>query len=195
MFFSPHEICYFLTRFAYFQQQDEEATDPAEARVFTNVITGLHRNYPKDKLEEISTSFCFICLLHLANEQGLKLETGTEEHDAADEKRVGNIWDLKVRSSESSTRISTHRSMFRFIEIQRLRLLHSLASSLPFLSTHRIFLSCLMIFTPIRSLLPQSLSPLLLLPALRIRIGYELNMLYFLKYRYHEFHTALTLIS
>ena len=102
---SPHEICRFLTRFPYFQQQDEEATDPAEARVFTNVITGLHRNYPKDKLEEISTSFCFICLLHLANEQGLKLETGTEEHDAADEKRVGNIWDLKVRTSQSSTEI------------------------------------------------------------------------------------------
>ncbi|KAK7687926.1 hypothetical protein QCA50_009145 [Cerrena zonata] len=75
---------------------DEEATDPKEARVFTNVISGLQRNYPKDKLEEISTSFCFICLLHLANEQGLKLETGEENPDAEDEKRVGNIWDLKV---------------------------------------------------------------------------------------------------
>lgn len=27
-------------------------------------------------MEEISTSFCFICLLHLANEEGLKLDTG-----------------------------------------------------------------------------------------------------------------------
>lgn len=26
-------------------------------------------------MEEISTSFCFICLLHLANEEGLKLDT------------------------------------------------------------------------------------------------------------------------
>ena len=25
-------------------------------------------------MEEISTSFCFICLLHLANERGLKLD-------------------------------------------------------------------------------------------------------------------------
>lgn len=25
-------------------------------------------------MEEISTSFCFICLLHLANERGLKIE-------------------------------------------------------------------------------------------------------------------------
>ena len=46
-------------------------------------------------MDEISTSFCFICLLHLANERGLKLEAGA---DAANEERnvVGNIWDLKV---------------------------------------------------------------------------------------------------
>lgn len=27
-------------------------------------------------MDEISTSFCFICLLHLANEEGLELKTG-----------------------------------------------------------------------------------------------------------------------
>jgi hypothetical protein len=27
-------------------------------------------------MEEISTSFCFICLLHLANEQGLRIQKG-----------------------------------------------------------------------------------------------------------------------
>lgn len=27
-------------------------------------------------MEEISTSFCFICLLHLANEQGLRIQEG-----------------------------------------------------------------------------------------------------------------------
>lgn len=26
-------------------------------------------------MEEISTSFCFICLLHLANEQGLRIQS------------------------------------------------------------------------------------------------------------------------
>lgn len=26
-------------------------------------------------MEEISTSFCFICLLHLANEKGLRIQT------------------------------------------------------------------------------------------------------------------------
>ncbi|KAG8756037.1 hypothetical protein FRC14_003419 [Serendipita sp. 396] len=49
-------------------------TDPSEAKKFTSVISELRKSYPKDKMEEISTSFCFICLLHLANERGLKIE-------------------------------------------------------------------------------------------------------------------------
>lgn len=51
-------------------------------------------------MEEISTSFCFICLLHLANEQGLKLESeGIQslQDDVGEDQKVGNIWDLKVR--------------------------------------------------------------------------------------------------
>lgn len=76
---------------------DQYATDPSEAREFTSVITDLQQSYPKDKLAEISTSFCFICLLHLANEQGLKLEVGEEvEEIQAEDRKVGNIWDLKV---------------------------------------------------------------------------------------------------
>jgi condensin complex subunit 2 len=54
-------------------------------------------------MEEISTSFCFICLLHLANEQGLKLESSADkqkidESDFTGEKEIGNIWDVKVRA-------------------------------------------------------------------------------------------------
>lgn len=50
-------------------------------------------------MEEISTSFCFICLLHLANEQGLKLEnsaTSSSNSDGSTDTKIGNIWDLKV---------------------------------------------------------------------------------------------------
>lgn len=62
-------------------------------------------------MEEISTSFCFICLLHLANEQGLKLESALEdsplaekglvtddadEETVSDDKKIGDIWDIKV---------------------------------------------------------------------------------------------------
>ena len=81
-----------------------EPTDPSEARQFSQVITGLQKSYPRDKMEEISTSFCFICLLHLANEQGLKLESAVERVEGRDsqpeqvqvEKKVGDIWDIKV---------------------------------------------------------------------------------------------------
>ncbi|TFY59146.1 hypothetical protein EVJ58_g5971 [Rhodofomes roseus] len=74
---------------------DRPATDPTEPREFTSVISGLQKTYPKDKLEEISTSFCFICLLHLANERGLKIHS-EEGEDAEEERKVGRIWDLKV---------------------------------------------------------------------------------------------------
>lgn len=38
---------------------------------FTDVMNGLQGVYPKQAMDDISTSFCFICLLHLANEKGL----------------------------------------------------------------------------------------------------------------------------
>ncbi|KAL1304625.1 hypothetical protein AAFC00_003590 [Neodothiora populina] len=41
---------------------------------FTDVMNNLKNVYPKQQLGDISTSFCFICLLHLANEKGLVIE-------------------------------------------------------------------------------------------------------------------------
>jgi condensin complex subunit 2 len=41
---------------------------------FTDVINGLQTVYPKQAMADISTSYCFICLLHLANEKGLVIE-------------------------------------------------------------------------------------------------------------------------
>ena len=50
-------------------------------------------------MEEISTSFCFICLLHLANERGLKIEVGEGDvpEGEVEERKVGDLWGLKVR--------------------------------------------------------------------------------------------------
>ena len=39
--------------------------------LFTEVINNLQEVYPKQAMADISTSYCFICLLHLANEKGL----------------------------------------------------------------------------------------------------------------------------
>jgi condensin complex subunit 2 len=49
--------------------------DPTDPRTFDNVLSGLRKLYSKDRMDEISTSFCFICLLHLANEEGLRIKT------------------------------------------------------------------------------------------------------------------------
>ena len=42
---------------------------------FTKVVEIMSKKYNAQVKSELSTSFCFICLLHLANEQGLVLET------------------------------------------------------------------------------------------------------------------------
>ncbi|KAL7792892.1 condensin complex subunit 2/barren [Trichoderma ceciliae] len=41
---------------------------------FTEVMNALQSVYPKPAMADISTSYCFICLLHLANEKGLVIE-------------------------------------------------------------------------------------------------------------------------
>jgi condensin complex subunit 2 len=80
------------------QEESEAPTDPSEARQFDSVITNLQQSYPQEKMEEISTSFCFICLLHLANERGLKIEVGEKEtrDEEEGERGVGDLWGLKV---------------------------------------------------------------------------------------------------
>ena len=56
--------------------------DAHEATSFGRVLGELPAVYPKQKLEEISTSFCFICLLHLANEEGLAIAAPGQTSDA-----------------------------------------------------------------------------------------------------------------
>ncbi|KAF2033911.1 barren [Setomelanomma holmii] len=52
------------------------AEDPSSKAIdgtltFTDVVNNLQTVYPKQAMADISTSYCFICLLHLANEKGL----------------------------------------------------------------------------------------------------------------------------
>ncbi len=61
------------------EPQDEEKEE--EPLRFTQVMQNLEKVYPKQAMNDISTSFCFICVLHLANEKGLVIEkqAGLEE--------------------------------------------------------------------------------------------------------------------
>lgn len=58
-------------------ETEKESADPAQplplTRKFTDVVQSLGDVYPEQAMSEISTSFCFICLLHLANEKGLEI--------------------------------------------------------------------------------------------------------------------------
>lgn len=89
-------------------ESEGDSTDPSEHRVFDSVVLNLRKTYPKDKMQDISTSFCFICLLHLANERGLKIEAGEspgaegEGKPEEGDNRVGDLWGLKVRGKTLS---------------------------------------------------------------------------------------------
>ena len=45
---------------------------------FQSVLGKLHEKVPEQALPDVSFAYCFICLLHLANEKGLSIE-GSED--------------------------------------------------------------------------------------------------------------------
>ncbi|KAF9942710.1 hypothetical protein BGZ67_000116 [Mortierella alpina] len=60
------------------EDEDEDVADGdyvKKEQKFTEIIGGLSKMYPEQKLKEISVPFCFICLLHLANEKNLSIES------------------------------------------------------------------------------------------------------------------------
>ena len=57
----------------------DQMLDKAPELKFTDMIGDLRKVYPEQQMRDISTSYCFICLLHLANEKGLVLDGGREE--------------------------------------------------------------------------------------------------------------------
>lgn len=57
------------------EDEDEDGVEYVKKEQrFTEIIGGLSKMYPEQKLKEISVPFCFICLLHLANEKNLSIE-------------------------------------------------------------------------------------------------------------------------
>lgn len=56
------------------QEQPIPSSQGQKEHKFTDVVLGLKKFYPQQKLKDISVPFCFICLLHLANEQNLTIE-------------------------------------------------------------------------------------------------------------------------
>ncbi|KAG6102608.1 hypothetical protein E4U30_003826 [Claviceps sp. LM220 group G6] len=82
-------------------EPDEESAQPASednespTLNFTQVMNGLQSVYPKQAMKDISTSYCFICLLHLANEKGLVIDKA----DNLDELKIRKDWTAEVFES------------------------------------------------------------------------------------------------
>ncbi|KAK5230595.1 hypothetical protein LTR47_007449 [Exophiala xenobiotica] len=68
--------------------QGKQGLDGGEVLNFTELIQDLRSVYPEQQMKDLSTSYCFICLLHLANEKGLVLEGDLEGERAMQEIRV-----------------------------------------------------------------------------------------------------------
>ncbi|KAG6004452.1 hypothetical protein E4U21_001074 [Claviceps maximensis] len=77
------------------EKPEPSAQDDDPTLNFTQVMNGLQSVYPKTAMKDISTSYCFICLLHLANEKGLVIDNS----ENLDELRIRKDWTAEVTES------------------------------------------------------------------------------------------------
>lgn len=78
------------------EQEQQVSPHAAEERKFTDMVQDLKGVYAPQQMTDISTSFCFICLLHLANEKGLVIEDNEDNTELTIRK------DLTVSQAELS---------------------------------------------------------------------------------------------
>ncbi|KAI9832384.1 MAG: hypothetical protein M1819_004372 [Sarea resinae] len=82
------------------EQAPAQPAPPAPSETplkFTSVMNNLQAVYPKQTMADISTSYCFICLLHLANEKGLVL--GNQE--GLTELSIQRDWGAEIIEGEA----------------------------------------------------------------------------------------------
>lgn len=65
----------------------KENGEAAEEMHFSSLVTDIAKMYPTEQKKDLSTSFCFICLLHLANEHSLTIEN----NGALDDLKVSGL--------------------------------------------------------------------------------------------------------
>ena len=66
------------------QESEEKTTEQnakTEEKTFTEVVSSIAKMYGAEERKDLSTSFCFICLLHLANEHSLAIATSDSYED------------------------------------------------------------------------------------------------------------------
>ena len=63
------------------EAQRAEKNEQSHAKTFGDTVRSVGELYEPEKRKDLSTSFCFICLLHLANEHNLSLSTNQNYDD------------------------------------------------------------------------------------------------------------------
>lgn len=63
------------------EDDSKEDTEPKDEKTFTEVVSSIGKMYGAEERRDLSTSFCFICLLHLANEHSLSISTAEGYED------------------------------------------------------------------------------------------------------------------
>ena len=66
------------------EDEDGGSTNPTEPRVFDSVVSNLWKTYLRERDARYQHELLFICLFHLANERGFKIEV-EEGRGAEDE--------------------------------------------------------------------------------------------------------------
>lgn len=63
------------------EEKEDAAAEPVvKEKTFREVVDNIGQMYRPEEKKDLSTSFCFICILHLANEHGLSIESNAK-HD------------------------------------------------------------------------------------------------------------------
>ncbi len=55
--------------------QQQPSNVAKKTNTFSSLIKNLSKSYPSEALAEVSVPYCFICLLHLANENNLEIQS------------------------------------------------------------------------------------------------------------------------
>lgn len=62
-------------------EHETESSSSGEQKTFTEIVGSIGKMYGAEERKDLSTSFCFICLLHLANEHSLAISTAEGYED------------------------------------------------------------------------------------------------------------------
>ncbi|CDK27211.1 unnamed protein product [Kuraishia capsulata CBS 1993] len=79
-----HETAFMTSRKRSAEQSEEEAESPDLTQtplVFSDLVSQVGSRYKSSERKDLSTSYCFICLLHLANENGFTVEDNSDHSD------------------------------------------------------------------------------------------------------------------